>query len=79
MKPFVPCTGKHKCHDDGTNCLICGKSLSEKNKLKQGIELLTNLALEQDYDNIEQFSAYVQKKLTKKINHARSHAGCEKQ
>ncbi len=74
MSRFVPCQGKTACRDDGEACLTCGRSLAEIQRLRAALEQLADLALEQDYQNVDEFSAYVMRKLEKIISHRRQAA-----
>jgi hypothetical protein len=48
--------------------------LSEIARLRAAIDELARLALDADYDNTEEFAAYVARKLFKTINHRREQA-----
>ena len=74
---FTPCQGKAACRDDGVRCLTCGRSLAEIGRLRALLNQLTDLAIAYEYDNVEQFAAYVARKLPKTVAH-RSAAGLEK-
>lgn len=67
MNSFKPCLGKAACRDDGVNCLSCGRSLEEINALRTAMEQLVDLAIEKDYNNIEEYSLYIANKLQKSI------------
>lgn len=71
MNRFVPCQGKTACRDDGERCLTCGRSLLEIQALREALEQLASLACEYDYQNSDEFSAYVARKLDKMITHRR--------
>jgi len=71
MKRFVPCQGKTACRDDGERCLSCGRSFVEIHALREALDQLASLALEYDYQNSQEFSAYVARKLDKMIVHRR--------
>ena len=74
---FTPCRGKTARRDDGTRCLTCGRSLAEIGRLRDLLNQLTHLAITCEYDNVDQFAAYVAQKLTKNVAH-RSAAALEK-
>lgn len=74
MSKFVPCQGKTACRDDGVRCLTCGRSLEEIQRLRQAMDQLATLALEFDYENPAEFSAYVARKLDKLIAHRHEEA-----
>jgi len=75
MTTFTPCKGKTACRDDGETCLVCGRSLLEIERTRGLIDALAELALRQDYDNVDVFAAYIADKVTKKVKHRRSEAG----
>jgi predicted Fe-S protein YdhL (DUF1289 family) len=69
MSQFIPCQGKNACRDDGVRCLTCGRSLDEIINLRKLMDQLVSLAIENNYENIDQYSAYVSRKLEKMINY----------
>lgn len=69
MGRFNPCLGKSACRDDGARCLTCGRTLQEIERLRAALEQLTSLAIDYDYQNIDEFAAYVARKLTKSISY----------
>lgn len=71
MARFEPCQGKSACRDDGTRCLTCGRGLAEIARLRDAIDALASLAIEQDYENSDAFAGYVARKLLKTIQHRR--------
>ncbi len=71
MNLFKPCAGKTACRDDGQTCLVCGRSLAAIAQTRQLIDSLTQLALDQDYANSDEFATYVARKLEKKIQFRR--------
>ncbi len=71
MSEFKPCAGKTACRDDNVNCLVCGRSLQSIETTRRLIDELAELALEQDYRNVDTFAAYVADKLIKKVNYRR--------
>lgn len=68
---FKPCQGKTACRDDGEVCLTCGRSFAEIERTRSLIDALADLAVQQGYDNIEDFAAYVAGKVVKKVRHRR--------
>lgn len=72
MKPFKPCQGKDACKDDGVLCLTCGRSLAEIEETRRLIDGLAKLALENDYANVDEFAAYVARKMAKVVRHRRA-------
>ena len=75
MARFQPCHGKSDCRDDGERCVACGRQLTEIARLRDAIDALASLALDHDYDNVEEYAGYVARKLFKTINHRRARAG----
>lgn len=71
MSLFKPCAGKTACRDDGTTCLVCGRSLAAIEQTRQLIDGLAQLALDQGYENADEFAAYVARKVEKKVKHRR--------
>lgn len=66
---FQPCQGKTACRDDGQRCLTCGRSLVEIQALRELMDRLASLAIECDYDNLDEFAAYIARKLPKIVAH----------
>lgn len=75
MKTFTPCKGKTACRDDGTNCLTCGRSLSEIEDTRRLIDALAELVLAREYKNVGEFATYVAGKVESKVNHRRKNGG----
>ncbi|MCG6941144.1 MAG: hypothetical protein LJE69_07830 [Thiohalocapsa sp.] len=75
MARFQPCHGKNECRDDGERCVTCGRQLTEIARLRESIDALAALALDCDYENVEEYAGYVARKLFKTINHRREQAG----
>ncbi|TCJ14671.1 hypothetical protein EZJ19_09500 [Parasulfuritortus cantonensis] len=71
MSQFKPCAGKTACRDDNVNCLVCGRSLQAIEATRKLIDGLTELAMAEDYDNVDEFAAYVAAKVVKKVRHRR--------
>lgn len=67
MPVFTPCRGKTVCRDDGGRCLVCNRGLAEIGQTRDLIDALAELALRQNYDNVDDFAAYVAAKLVKKV------------
>jgi hypothetical protein len=68
---FIPCQGKTACRDDGVRCLTCGRSLEEVVWLRDLIGQLAELAVEYEYDNVEQYIDYIVRKVEKMIESQR--------
>jgi hypothetical protein len=71
MATFTPCQGKTACRDDGERCITCGRGFAEIEQARILIDALVELALNQGYDNVEEFSGYVAAKVVKKVRHRR--------
>ena len=72
MPLFKPCQGKNACRDNGERCLTCGRKLSEIQRLRELMAQLTTLAMEHHYENVEEYTQYIARKLQKKIAHQRA-------
>lgn len=72
MLVFNPCKGQTACRDDGERCFTCGRSLAEIEQTRSLIDALAELAVNQGYDNVEDFAGYVADKVVKKVRHRRS-------
>jgi hypothetical protein len=75
MTLFTPCKGKTACRDDGEKCLVCGRSFTEITRTRELIDALTDLACAQGYDNVDEFDAYIARKVAKKTQHRRKDGG----
>lgn len=71
MTHFTPCLGKTVCRDNGERCLSCGRSFDEITRLRNALDQLATLALDYDYANSTEYSAYIARKLDKIIAHRR--------
>jgi predicted Fe-S protein YdhL (DUF1289 family) len=69
MANFTPCQGKNACRDDGVLCLTCGRKLSEVTKLRELMQELATLAVFHDYENVEEFTQYIARKVEKMVDH----------
>lgn len=67
---FKPCISRTACTEDGTHCRSCGRSHSEIAKTREVVNQLTELLLEVDYENPNDFFDYLNKKVAKKIKHS---------
>jgi hypothetical protein len=72
---FTPCQGKAACRDDGRRCLTCGRGFDEITRLRDLIDGLAELAIEQGYDNVEEYAVYVAEKVGKKVRYRREQEG----
>lgn len=75
MPAFTPCKGQTACRDDGETCLTCGRSLAEIEQTRSLIDALADLAVNQGYDNVEEFAGYVAGKVVKKVRHRQAKPG----
>jgi predicted Fe-S protein YdhL (DUF1289 family) len=64
---FVPCAGRDACTEGGTHCLGCGRSHEEIARIRDLINALADHALTMNYDNVDEFLAYVAQKTGKKV------------
>lgn len=69
MTRFTPCKGKNACRDDGTTCLTCGRSLNEIEETRRLIDALAELAIAQQYENVDEFVSYVAGKVESKVSY----------
>lgn len=74
MANFTPCQGKNACRDNGVTCLTCGRRLTEIETLRELLQKLTGLAIDYEYDNVEEYTEYVARKLAKMIEYRRQEA-----
>lgn len=71
MSTFTPCQGKNACRDNGVICLTCGRKLSEIAKLRELMQALTTLAIDHDYENVDDYANYIARKVVKMIDYQR--------
>lgn len=71
MQIFRPCAGKKVCTENETHCLACGRKLETITRTRKLVDELVELALQEDYGNVDEFMAYVSKRVEKKIHHQR--------
>lgn len=71
MSQFKPCQGKTACRDDGQRCLTCGRDFQEIERLRTLMDQLAVLAIDYDYENVDEYSDYVARKLGKMIAYRR--------
>ncbi|MCG7985597.1 MAG: hypothetical protein JAY90_23030 [Candidatus Thiodiazotropha lotti] len=72
MAIFKPCQGKNACRDNGEVCLTCGRSIYEIEQLRRLMKDISSMALEYEYENIEEFVQYIARKVEKTIRHERT-------
>lgn len=66
---FKPCVNRTACTEDGTHCRACGRSHKEIAQVRQLVNDTFALINKWEYDNIDDFFAYLQKKIGKKLKH----------
>ena len=71
MASFTPCQGKNACRDNGVLCLTCGRKLTEIETLRELLQKLTGLAIDYDYDNVDEYTDYIARKVAKMIEYKR--------
>ena len=64
---FRPCVSRHACTEDGTHCRACGRSHDEIAVTRRLMAELSDFILAMDYENVEEFLAYVKLKVEKKV------------
>lgn len=74
MGHFTPCKGKDHCTEDGRRCEGCGRTHGEVHRTRFLLDSAVSLALEHDYDNVEDYAAYLAEKIVKFV-HSRRAAG----
>lgn len=74
MRQFNPCKGKDACRDDGERCLTCGRKLTEVARTVFLMNELSDFVIKQEYSNVDEFAAYIARKLVKKVKHRRETA-----
>jgi predicted Fe-S protein YdhL (DUF1289 family) len=72
MPNFTPCQGKNACRDDGVLCLTCGRKLSEITKLRDLMSGLTELAIDYEFENVDEYAQYVARKIVKMVEYRRA-------
>lgn len=77
MAVFKPCQGKSACRDNGVLCLTCGRKLNEIVQLRELMQQLTALAIDYDYENIDEYTEYLARKVAKMIDYQRSNTASE--
>lgn len=72
MAIFRPCQGKSACRDNGVLCLTCGRKLNEIVQLRELMQQLTELAINYDYENVQEYTDYLARKVAKMIEYQRT-------
>jgi hypothetical protein len=68
MQTFRPCAGKKVCIENNTHCLACGRKLDIIARTRKLVDELVELALEEEYSNVDEFMYYVSMRVEKKIS-----------
>ena len=63
---FNPCRGGDYCTREGSHCEGCGRRQEEIAATSELVGAVMKFALDMDYDNIEEFTAFVGDKAAKK-------------
>lgn len=79
MGQFKPCLGKTACREEDGKCHTCGRSFEEIFTTREMIQGLVDLALASDYDNVDEFAAYVARRIIKKVQHERESASAPRE
>ncbi len=53
--------------EDEHGCRVCGRSATEIHDTRRLVDALAELAIRHQYDNVDEFTAWVGRKLAKKI------------
>lgn len=72
MAKFVSCHGKELCRDGEDSCLTCGRSHQEIIRLREVLDQIASLAIDFDYDNIDEYCEYIASKAGKSIRYRQS-------
>ncbi|MES9971663.1 MAG: hypothetical protein ABW092_16645 [Candidatus Thiodiazotropha sp.] len=71
MTTFTPCQGKHACRDNGVICLTCQRNLTEITKLRELMQGLSTLAIDHEYENLDDYAQYIARKIIKMVDYQR--------
>jgi len=64
---FKPCRGREACVDGTEGCRTCGRSFDEIARTARLVDELTTLVLDMEYENLDEFTTYLSRKLEKKV------------
>ena len=67
MLRFIPCKDRNACTEDGLICKGCGRSHEEIACTRAIVAELVSFVSTMQYENPEDFLAYITRKVTKKI------------
>ncbi len=68
---FNACQGKDNCTEGGTHCEGCGRSHEEIARTRELIGTVANYALQMEYENYQEFTAFIADKAAKKVSFQR--------
>lgn len=71
MTTFRPCLGKTACQEDERGCRVCKRGSDEIAATRELVDRAVALALRMDYDNVNAFTAYLSRRIGRKVAHAR--------
>lgn len=71
---FTPCQGKLACRENEERCLTCGRTLEEIYGLRDLMDRLASMAIAYEYENVDEFAAYIAGKLPKMVAHRLANA-----
>jgi len=63
---FKACKNRLACTEDGSHCRGCGRSHQEITQLRAITSQVSDFVLQMQYENVEEFLAYLSKKVLKK-------------
>ena len=63
---FKPCINRTACTEDGNHCRACGRSHEEIAAVRAITAQVADFVQQMDYDNVDEFLAYLSKKVLKK-------------
>ncbi len=70
MARFNPCKGREECKELGDRCITCGRSLDEIARTKLLVDEVFGFIQQMGYENGDEFMAYLQRKISKKLKHS---------
>ncbi|MGD8999686.1 MAG: hypothetical protein PVF75_04665 [Granulosicoccaceae bacterium] len=67
MTKFTQCINRNACNEDGTHCRACGRSHEEIQATRELTSQVAEFVKRMAYENPQDFLAYLQRKVEKKI------------
>jgi len=64
---FKPCVNRTACTEDGSHCRGCGRTHDEIAKLRTITTQVTDFVRQMQYENVDEFLAYLSRKILKKL------------